>query len=316
MRAWLLVAVALLPAPSPAAEDAGRLEIRTVACRDALGFDLPPGPPPERIISLSPNLTEILFAIGVDRSRVVGVTRFCDYPPEVERVDRIGGIVDPSVERIVSLRPDLVLATRGNPSAVLERLRATGLQVFAFESQGGLDLLLETMQTMVRIIGPDSPSRADSVLGALRSRLDCLRAIVGTIPDSRRPTVYYYDPVSPDWTAGPGTHVSEAIALAGGQNIAADAAVAWPRYAVETLLMRQPDVIVLAAAKTPDGDGIADVLADLRDRPGWRGLRAVRDSSICVVPADWLMRPGPRILEAVEMLGRCLHPERRWRCAR
>lgn len=314
MRICLLGMVTLLLV-LPAAAERDTQALQNEIHRDALGFALPPGPRPERIISLSPNLTEILFATGVDRHRIIGVTRFCDYPPEVEGIEKIGGIVDPSVEKIVSLRPDLVLATRGNPSVVLERLRATGVQVFAFESQGGLDLLLETMQTMIRIVGPDSPSDADSVFGALRSRLDCLRAIAGTIPDSSRPTVYYYDPVSPDWTAGPGTHISEAIALAGGRNLAADAPVAWPRYALESLLLRQPDVILVATAG-PAAEGTPEVLSDLHDRPGWRGLRAVQDSSVCVVPADWLMRPGPRVLGAIELLGRCLHPERGWQCAR
>ena len=315
MRTGLLVVLALLAAGALVAEQCTAGAVRTETYRDALGFDLPPGSRPERIVSLSPNLTEILFAIGVNRGRIVGITRFCDYPADVEGIDRIGGIVDPSVEKIVSLRPDLVLATRGNPSAVLERMRAAGLHVFAFESQGGLDLLFDTMQLMIRILGPDRASEADSVLGALRSQMDCLRAISETIPESERQSVYYYDPVSPGWTAGPGTHVSEAIALAGGRNVAADAPVAWPRYALETLLVRQPDVLLIAAAGL-ETDRVRGELATLQGRPGWRGLRAVRDSSVCFVPADWLMRPGPRVLGAVEILGRCLHPERRWQCAR
>jgi iron complex transport system substrate-binding protein len=147
--------------------------------------------------------------------------------------------------------------------------------------------------------------------------MDCLRRISESIPDSCRPTVYYYDPVSPDWTAGPGTHVSEAIVLAGGRNVAADAPVAWPRYALERLLVRQPDVILAAAAgSTVDEESAAEILEGLRRRHGWRGLRAVRDSDVCAVPADWLMRPGPRVFGAIEMLGRCLHPEREWACDR
>ena len=152
MRRTLLTGFALLSLILTGAERSATEADRPEIFTDALGFELSPGPPPQRIVSLSPNLTEILFAIGVARERIVGVTRFCDYPPQVEGLDRIGGIVDPSVEKIVSLRPDLVLATRGNPSAVLERLRAAGLRVYAFESQGGLDLLLATMRTMSRIV--------------------------------------------------------------------------------------------------------------------------------------------------------------------
>jgi iron complex transport system substrate-binding protein len=288
---------------------------RSAPRRDALGVDLPPGPPAERIVSLSPNLTEILFAIGVERERIVGVTRFCDHPPEVEGLERIGGIVDPSVERIVSLRPDLVLATRGNPAAIVDRLRASGLNVFALESQDGLGRILETMQVLIEILAPRDAPRADSLLGAFRSRLACLRTLSSAMPDSMRPRVYYYDPISPDWTAGPGTHISEAIALAGGRNIADQASTAWPRYAVEALLVQQPDRILVAVAGAgADGGEEAASLADLRERPGWRSLRAVREGGLCPVPADWLMRPGPRVLEAVVALGRCLHPERSWEC--
>lgn len=317
LRAAVLFGAAVLAALPVAAGEFADGTFRAETYRDALGFELPPGPRPERIISLSPNLTEILFAIGVERDRVVGVTRFCDYPPEVEGIRKIGGIVDPSVEVIVSLRPDLVLATRGNPTVVIERLRAAGIPMFAFESQGGLDPLIETMETMARVLCVDRAARADSVIRALRLRLDCLRAISATVPDSSRPTVYYYDPVSPDWTTGPGTHASEAIALAGGRNVADDAPVAWPRMALETLLVRQPDVILLVADDSShEGGGAIGALPGLLDRTGMRGMQAVRDTAICVVPADWLMRPGPRVLDAVEVLGRCLHPKQDWQCAR
>jgi iron complex transport system substrate-binding protein len=287
--------------------------IRSTTYRDALGYDLAPGPWPHRIVSLSPNLTEILFAIGVDPDRIVGVTRFCDHPPEALEVERVGGIVDLSLEKTVSLRPDLILATRGNPTETLSQMRAAGQQVFAFEAEGGIDLLIRTVEMMGQIIGPDAATRADSLADELQRRAECLRAISSTVPGSTRVSVFYYDPVSPDWTAGPGTHISEVIDLAGGRNAASDAPVAWPRYSLERLLVRQPDLLLVAAERTDATDALLD---ELRGRPGWRGLRAVREGRVCLVPADWLMRPGPRILGAVEMLARCLHPEQSWECGR
>jgi len=284
---------------------------------DALGHSLRLDHPPQRIVSLSPNLTEILFAIGVNRDRIAGITRYCDYPPElVAGLPRVGGIVDPSIEGIIALHPDLVLATRGNPMPILDRLRAVKVPVFAFDSQGGIDVVLRTMREMTALVVPDRPAQADSVIAAFEGGIDCLRRTSAAIPSHGRPRVFYYDPTSPDWTAGRGTHVSEAIALAGGRNAGDDAAVAWPRYSVEALIANPPERILVAAA---DGDtseaGAMRVLESLRSRPGWRALDAVRDGRICIVPGDWLMRPGPRILGAVRALGRCLHPKRDWGCA-
>ncbi len=285
--------------------------------RDAFGFILPSGPPPRRIVSLSPNLTEMLFAIGVGRERIAGVTRYCDYPPETAGLPRIGGIVDPSVEGILSLHPDLVLATRGNPTAVLDRLRAAGLNVFAFDSQDGIERVLETMRSLLTIASPADTARARRTVRAFASNLACLKRLAGEIPVDARPSLYYFDPASPDWTAGPHTHVNEVMALAGGRNVAEDAPAAWPRYSVEALIGKQPDVIVVAAQGADTSAASRDaVLASMRDRPGWRGLSAVREGRLCFVPADWLLRPGPRVLLAVSQLGRCLHPELgSWECA-
>ncbi len=285
---------------------------------DALGQQIRLDRPPRRIVSLSPNLTEILFAVGVNRDRIVGVTRFCDYPPqEVAGLARVGGIVDPSVERIISLHPDLVVATRGNPVPILDRLRSAGVEVYAFESQGGMDLVLRTMRTMASLVTPDRPEEADSAIAAFDAGLNCLRATSAGIAPKERPAIFYYDPASPDWTAGRGTHVSEAISLAGGRNVADQSDVAWPRYSVEAILAHPPDRILIAAG---DGDtsraATERILAGLRGRPGWRGLEAVRDGEVCLVAADWLLRPGPRLLLAIRAIGRCLHPELDWGCAR
>lgn len=278
--------------------------------RDALGHPLPESGRPERIVSLSPNLTEILFAVGVDRERVAGITRFCDFPPEVSGIARVGGIVDPSVEGILALRPDLVLATRGNPVATLDRLRALGVPVVAFDSEGGLRRIERTIREVAELARPDDPARAESLLARFDAALSCLERWSRSVPPEERPSVFYYDPVSPDWTAGPGTHVDEAIGLAGGSNAAADAPIAWPRYSVEKLLADPPDLLLIAAR--PE-EGVlprpGDLLAPLRRRPGWRALPAVRDGAVCAVAADPLLRPGPRILEAVAELRRCLHPE-------
>ncbi len=305
---WISAAVLLLAAAGlgHGKEERGQL-------RDAFGFTLPPGPAPQRIVSLSPNLTEILFAIGTNPERIVGVTRFCDFPPEAKGRNQIGGIVDPSIEGIVALKPDLILATRGNPARILGQLRGTGLPLFAFDSQDGLDRVLQTIREMVEIVSPDMRTKADSTVARFAARLHRFQTIARTVEERERPTVYYYDPISPDWTSGPGTHISEAIWLAGGRNVADDASTAWPRYALEVVVSKQPDRLLIAVPADADPD---QILADLQARNGWRALDAVREKRFCLIPADQLLRPGPRTLDAIGALGHCLHPDQDWEIER
>lgn len=276
---------------------------------DALGTQVSVPAHPERIVSLSPNLTEILFAIGVRRDRIVGITRYCNFPPETQGIEVVGGIVDPSIEGILRLRPDLVLATRGNPVAVIGGLQRAGVSVYAFESQGDLETVDETLRRMVELTSPDDSAKAGETLRSFRHGLDCMRTYRKALRTDQCPTVYYYDPVSPDWTTGPGTHISEAIALAGGRNIGDDAAIPWPRYGTESLLARQPDWILVAASGVDTGSVARDaILEGMRTRAGWMGLAAVRNGRLCLVPGDWLLRPGPRIIPALQRISRCLHP--------
>ncbi len=262
---------------------------------------------------MSPNITEMVFALGIDPRRIVGVTRYCDYPPVAQSIAKVGGIVDPSVEVIFALHPDLVLATRGNPVSVIDRLRSAGVPVFAFDSQTGLEQIPRTMRTLSRILGgvqAEGLGRIDSLLTAL----ECYGRLAESVPPGERPNVLYYDPLSPDWTAGPGTHIDEVIRLAGARNLASDSPVAWPKYSLEALLARPPDWILVALPGT-GGPSREEILKQLRDRPGWRSLRALQEGRICCVPADPLMRPGPRTLGMVRLLGECLHPRQSWECS-
>jgi iron complex transport system substrate-binding protein len=294
---------------------AGRVGLAKSTHIDALGAEVAVPAHPERIISLSPNLTEMLFAIGVQKGRIVGITRYCNFPPETQGIEIVGGIVDPSVEGILRLRPDLVLATRGNPVTVIGGLRTAGVPVYAFESQGGLTTVAETLQRMVELTAPDDTAKAGDALRRFRHGLECMQGFRETLRSDQCPTVYYYDPVSPDWTAGPGTHISEAISLAGGRNVGDDAAMAWPRYGTESLLARQPDWILVAASGVDTGATARDtILSAMRTRAGWMGLAAVRNGRLCLVPGDWLLRPGPRVIPALERLSRCLHPDRNPGC--
>jgi len=288
---------------------------------DALGDTLPAGPWPRRIVSLSPNLTEILFACGVDSSRIVGVTRYCDYPPAARRRPQIGGILDPSLESIEMRSPDLVLAARGNPVETLGRIRSLGFPVFAFDDRTGLVGIARIIRTVVDLTGPENRPRADSLLQKLDGALDSSRARSDSIPVARRRRVYYVDPEHPEWSAGPGSHVDDLIRLAGGVNVVRGGG-AWPQVSAERLALMPVDSLNLLIA-LPEGARRAEVLHQLEGRPGWSmllrgpekpesGFRDQRGPGIpiCWIDAGKLLRPGPRLFDALAELASCLYPDR------
>ena len=273
---------------------------------DVLGDTLSAGPCPRRIVSLSPSVTEILFVLGVDSSRIVGVTRFCDYPPAAQRRPVVGGIVDPSPEVILVQRPDLVLAVRGNPRPLLGQLGRLGLPVFAFDDRTGLRGVGEMMETVAAVSCPDDPARADSVVAWFRGALAAYESWASAIPPAERPTVYYADPEFPTWTAGAGSHIDDLMRMAGGVNLAG-ALPGWPQMSLERIILDQPRFLLLAL---PGDQDPARAYKELMAKPGWSGLAALRERRICWIPAARLQRPGPRLVGVLGELAACLHPDR------
>ena len=284
---------------------AGRAGSRP-AIVDALGDTLSAGPCPQRIVSLSPSVTEILFVLGVDSSRIVGVTRFCDYPPAARRRPVMGGIVDPSPEVILAQRPDLVLAVRGNPRPLLRQLGRLGLPVFAFDDRTGLTGVGEMMEAVTAVSCPDDPARADSVVAWFRAAVAAYETWAAAIPPAERPTVYYADPEFPTWTAGAGSHIDDLVRMAGGVNLAGTLP-GWPQMSLERILLDQPRFLLLALS---GGQEPARAYKELMAKPGWSGLAALREKRICWIPAARLQRPGPRLVGVLGELAACLHPDR------
>ncbi len=273
---------------------------------DAFGDTMTGGPCPERIVSLSPSITEILFALGVDSSRISGVTRFCDEPPAARRRPIVGGIVDPSLERIAAQGPDLVLAVRGNPRPILGQLRRLGLPVFALEDRTGLRGIGTMMEAVRSVACPDDSARADAVVSAFAEVLSAYEAWSASIPAAERPTVYYADPEFPTWTAGRGSHIDDLVRLAGGVNLAG-ALPGWPQMSLERIILDQPRFLLLAL---PEGKEAEAAYRALMGTPGWPALEALRDRRICWIRAARLQRPGPRLVGVLEELASTLHPDR------
>lgn len=265
---------------------------------DALGRTVAVPKPPERIVSLAPSNTEILFALGLGE-RVAGVTDYCDYPPEARAKEKVGGFKDPSVEKVISLRPDLVLATGGIQREVVDRLDALGVPVFVLDPRS-MDEVLAGIRTVARLAG--AAAEGERVAAGLEARVAATRDRTARIPEAGRPAVFYEVWPDPLMTAGPGSFAHDMIGIAGGRNVAAGTAQPYPKFSLEELLAADPAVIVTPFAETARDLGAGR-------RPGWRGIRAVRDGRIAVVNQDLTSRPGPRLVDGLEAMARAIHPE-------
>ncbi len=275
---------------------------------DVLGHRITWERPPSRIVSLSPSLTEILFAVGAG-SAVVGVTRYCDHPAAARGLPKVGGIIDISIEAVVGLDPDLVLATRGNPVEVMERLRGLGLNVYALETRGSLERIAAVVRELGCVVGRGGT--ADSLGAALEARIRRVREQTRGIPDSLRPRVLFGSLEGPIWTAGPGSYIHELIEAAGGSNIAADLPVAWGSLSLEVVVARDPQVLLTWCAGDAgevDLERCAEALLDqTASRRPWSLLSFARNRRVFVVEESRLQRPGPRVIDVLEEFAEYLH---------
>ncbi len=265
-----------------------------VEARDVLGRTLRLARPAERIVSLNPAATEILFAVGAG-SRVLGVTEFCDYPPEAASRTIVGGFsgATVSVEQIVALKPDLVLVSAEMHVRIIPLLDALGIPLFAVDPHS-FQQVYETIDHLGRLTA--CPAGARNVIQDMRSRIAALGA-----PEKEPVAVFWEIWDDPLMTIGGTTFISEAIELAGGRNVFADLREQWPGVNLEQVLLRKPDWIL-------SGDDHGDRLTPeaLGRRAGWATVPAVRAGRIAVIEADIIYRSGPRLAEAVEALSRLL----------
>jgi ABC-type Fe3+-hydroxamate transport system substrate-binding protein len=250
---------------------------------------------PERILSYAPNLTEILFAIGAS-DRLVGRTRFCDWPPEAQSVPSFGGILDPDFEKIAALRPDLVLATTvGNPRDKVEALGRLGYPVFVTSPQTVKDVVSDIEQ-IGNVV--DAREGAAQVAARMRADLEEVGRRVEGRPAPRTLVVIWQDPLR---TIGQGTFLEDIVRRAGGEPVLGPGDAKYPQLSMEVVLRKAPEVILLGLPGEP-GRGEERFWAQFPTLP------AVRDGRILSVDIETLSRPGPRIAEAIRDLARAIHP--------
>jgi iron complex transport system substrate-binding protein len=268
---------------------------------DGLGRSISLQAYPQRIVSLAPSNTEILYAIGAG-DRVVGRDEFSDYPPEAKNLPSVGGgFGDYNNEAIVQLKPDLVLAAEINTPEQVKALEDLGVTIYYLSNPTTLDEMFSNLATVAQLTG--NQSEAETLVASLQERVKAVNEKI--MPLSYRPSVFYEldatDPNAP-YTAGSDTFVNTLIDMAGGFNIASDIAGQYLQMSSEELLVRNPSVILL-------GDAAYGVsVEDIKARPGWSQIAAVMNDQIFTFDDNLVSRPGPRLVDGLEELVKLLHP--------
>lgn len=257
--------------------------------------------PPHRIVAMAPSNTEILFALGAE-DRIVAVDQWSNYPPTVKAKPKISPF-SPSLEQIVTLRPDLILSTHGSAEPLIP-LERYGIRTLILAPRT-LDDVYRNILLIGQIVGAEG--RAERLVHAMRQRV---AAVLAKVRDAPRPKVFVEldgtDPSRP-FTAGPGSIIDVLIRLAGGINVAGASRLSWPQFSLEELIRADPDLIILGDEVVLTNPQTPKMV--LR-RPGWHHVRAVRRGAVYPIDAELISRPGPRIVEGLEILARLVHPDR------
>jgi iron complex transport system substrate-binding protein len=245
-------------------------------------------------------MTEILFALGLGEN-IVGVTSFCDYPEEAKKKQKIGGMSNPSLEAVVSLKPDIVvMTTDGNPKEFEERLRSLKINTYVFTARRFAELS-QGIRGLGDALGVKE--RADKLAREIEAGINAfkIRNAASRNPKSaiHKKVLYIVWP-EPLIVAGPGTIIDDAIALLGDENIASGAATAYPKYSIEEVIHRAPDVIIIGKGSGMDMVAVSrGILQRISSVP------AVKTGAVCYL-GDGLYRLGPRVIKGIEELAECL----------
>jgi iron complex transport system substrate-binding protein len=253
---------------------------------------------PSRIISLAPSLTETVYALGVE-DRLVGDTDYCDYPPAAQKKPKVGGVINPNLEQIAALRPDLVLVTKeGNTLDTVRALDTLGIPTYATNART-VEEIISSTQKLADVLNASASGKA--LTDDLQRRLEALHSKLSAVPPR---TVLFVVWTEPLVSVGKDTFIADALRRAGAVSIV-DSSQDWPQVSLEQVAHLQPEYLVFADSHS---DTSAHELDALADRPGWRILDAVRNRDIAVI-SEAIIRPAPRIVSVIEDLAHQLHPE-------
>lgn len=249
---------------------------------------------PQRIIALAPSHTEVLFAIGAG-DKIVGVDSFSDYPAEAAGLPDVGGVLDPNMELMVELEPDLFLSIAG-AEEIADRLQERGIPAIIMQPET-FDEVLDAIIFTGSIV--DARPAAAELVASMKSRVAAVKEKAAA---AQRVKVFYEVWHDPLMTVGPGGFIDDLIGMAGGENIGSELASAWSEISLETVVAGEPEVIVTTFSESRD-----QLLAG--ERPGWSGMPAVQNGRVVLIDEDLISRPGPRLVDGLEELARAIHPD-------
>ena len=253
---------------------------------------------PERIVSLAPNITETLFALGLDKE-IVGVTMFSNYPEAAGSKPKVGSFINISLEKVVSLSPDLIIATaNGNKKESVRQMERVGLPVFVINPES-FEEIFKTVLNIGRITG--RKNEANILVGNLQKRI---KTIVSLTKNLKKPRVFFQIGINPIVTVGRSTLHNKLIELAGGVNIFGDVAIKYPRCSMEDVIAGKPDIIIVSSMKRG-----GDFLRIRNKWKKWGNIPAVKYDRIYIVESDLIDHSSPRIVDGLEEMARIIHPE-------
>jgi len=262
---------------------------------DSLGREITVATEPQKIISLSPAITEILFAIGVE-DKIIGVTDYCDYPPAALDKPRVGSFKNPNLELIVNSQADVIFVAAGIQTEFVKRFEDLGIKVVTLDAES-VSQVLENIQTAGTVTG--ATAKAQELVDTLEQRINAVQEKVARA--GYKPTVFFEVWDNPLMTAGPGSFINDLIVLAGGKNIAADVNKRYAEFSLELLVERDPDIYIL--------NNHAHQPEDIKNRSGYAGLKAVQNNQVHSIEDDLVTLPGPRIVDGLEEMAKIIHPE-------
>jgi iron complex transport system substrate-binding protein len=267
--------------------------------KDEVGREVIVPFPPKKIVSLAPNITEILFSLGLDQE-IVGVSIHCNFPEKVQSKVRVGSYISLDFEKIVSLKPDLIIATgAGNTRDMVERLERLGFPTYVIFPKNVEDVI-RSVGHLSQLVGREKEGA--EIIQEMKRRRERVVELTLGLP---RPRVFLQIGEAPIVTVGKNSFADDLIRLAGGDNVAGNEKEMYPRFGMEEILKRSPEVILISSMN-PRGN----YQKVLQEWSRWKTIPAVKNGQIHLIDSDLIDRPSPRIIEGLEEMARLLHPDR------
>ncbi|WP_232698086.1 ABC transporter substrate-binding protein [Brevibacillus daliensis] len=265
---------------------------------DGVGKEITFDKKPGRIVSLMPSNTEILFALGVG-DKVVGVTDVCDFPQEATTKTKVSNSMTVNIEAIVALKPDVVFAYAMGNGDVVRNLEELGLKVVTIKSAATIDDVYSDIELFAKITGTEEKGK--EIVAGMKQKLEGIVNAASKVEKKKQ--VYLEIAPNPDiWTAGSGTFQDETLKLIGVENTFSDV-TGWSKVSEEAVIKRKPEVILTTV------DYVQEPEKEIMTRKSWQGIPAVKNKNVFYVDSDLTTRPGPRIVDGIEVMFKAIYPD-------